>query len=194
MRKLSELSNPELAEFLLNGKSGDCLELNSDQSENTEGFRTIYKDKHMTIMFSSVTTPENEEIANFFIYSKWWGRIKNSFFTIETRTGKWEHVRCGVISSSLLNEWITKDTVPVNNTNQAIAIDSDVIDFDSFAKSYQKIHKVSPTYKVINVIRQSPNPWVEIEITVGDSKKRHCGTNKKEAANNWAVIFGHSYL
>lgn len=107
MKKLTKFSDEEICEFLLNGKKAHALELSTERSEfNETNFteRVIYKDKNVEIIYSFLKIAEDDMIQQFFIYSSWWGKIKNSFFTLEGFKGKSDE-RCGVININELKKF-----------------------------------------------------------------------------------------
>lgn len=188
MKNLSKLSNEEICEFLLNGKKGDCLELNPERSElNKTDFteRVIYKDKNVEIVFSFLEIAKDDMIQQFFIRSNWWGKIKNSFFTLEGFKGKSKE-RCGVINvDELKNFNVNGDYVPVNNRNEQAKIE--IIDFASLTLLCQRRFKASPSYQVVEIISEAPNSLVRIEVKMPDGKTHLSeGTSKKDAANRFA--------
>lgn len=189
MKNLSKLSNEEICEFLLNGKKGNCLELTPEHSElNKTDFteRVIYKDKNVEIVFSFLEITEDDIIQQFFIHSNWWGKIKNSFFTLEGFKGKSEETRCGVINiNELKNFNVNGKFVPVNNRNEQAKIE--VSDFASLTLLCQRKYKASPSYEVVAIISEAPNSWVRIQIKMPDGKTYFSeGTSKKDAANRFA--------
>lgn len=193
MKDLRNLTNEQICNYILNNKKADCMEL-SAEGELKEGLnpntgfttRIVYKDKHVTIAYSYLEIDEDDIIQNFFIISNWWGRIKNSYFTIDGERGKFGYVRCGVFSPGELEPFKTYNHVPVNNRNEQV--DIDVNDFASLALYCQRKYKASPTYKVVEVLSLSPNPWVRIKVRMPDGKTYyHEGTSKKHAANKFAA-------
>lgn len=191
MKNLTKLSNEEICEFLLNNKKADALELSKLRSAlNKTEFveRVIYKDKNVEIIFSFLYISEDDIIQQFFIYSNWWGQIKNSFFTLEGFKGKCDF-RCGVINIDDLQAYNNKrDVVRINNKNEKSKID--VIDFSSLVLACQKKYKISPTYKVVKIISEAPNSWVKIEISMPDGTFHNSeGTSKKDAANKFATNY-----
>lgn len=188
---LTKLSNEEICEFLLNGKKGNALELNPEHSElNKSGFteRIIYKDKNVEIVYSFLEIAKDDIIQQFFIRSNWWGKIKNSFFTLEDFKGKCEE-RCGVINvDELKNFNVNGNFAPVNNKNEQAKID--VADFASLTLLCQRKFKTSPSYEVIDIISKSPNSWIKIKVNMPDGKPHYSeGTSKKDAANRFANIY-----
>ena len=191
MKNLSKLSNEEICEFLLNGKKGDCLELNPERSElNKTDFteRIIYKDKNVEIVYSYLEIAKDDMIQQFFIRSNWWGKIKNSFFTLDGFKGKIDE-RCGVINiDELRNFNVNSDSVPINNKNEQAKIE--ISDFASLTLLCQRKFKASPSYEVECVISEAPNSWVKIIIYMPDGSKHFSeGTSKKDAANRFAKTY-----
>lgn len=192
MRNLINLSKEEICDFLLNNKKGECLELSPEEGTDTgkSGFtnRVVYEDKNMKIVFSFLEIAEDDTIQEFFIYSKWWGQIKNSMFTLQGWRGKSKELLCGMIEVNNLKNWNSGTNHAVNNRNRVA--DIEVIDFASFAQRCQKVFRGNPNYKVAEVISLSPNPWVKIEVTMPDgSRHEHEGASKKDAANRFAVAY-----
>ncbi len=190
MQNLINKSNEEICEFLLNNKSGDCLELNPDKGgKDNSGFvsRVIYKDKNIEIVFSYLKIEEDDIIQQFFIYSNWWGKIKNSFFTCDSYKGKSE-VKCGVINIDALKISKQNTTHKINNKNETAKLE--ITDFNSLVAYCQRKFKSSPSYNVVEVISLSPNSWVKIEVSMPDGSKHYFeGVSKKEAANSFAVDY-----
>jgi len=193
MKNLFNLSNEEICEFLLNNKKAVALELGSEEDvlennpDNKFINRVIYEDKTMKIIYSFLKIKEDDIIEQFFIYSTWWGKIKNSHLSLEGFTGKSQR-RCGVINIDDLKTWNSGTNHSINNHNAEVKIE--VTDFASLVLFCQKKYKKSPSYEVSEVISLSPNPWVEIKIFMPDGTE-HCyeGTSKKDAANKFAVEF-----
>ena len=186
---LTNLSNEEISKFLLNGKKADAFELSAKTKEQNIGFvnQTIYKDKNMEIIFSYLKITENDLIQHFLIHSTWWGKIKNSYLTLEGLKGKTQKVKCGIININDLKSYNINDDdkVAVNNKNQAATIE--ISDFPSLVLYCQRKFKVSPFYTVEEVIYESPNSWVKIKITMPDGKTYLSeGISKKDAANRFA--------
>lgn len=191
MKDLRKLTDEEICEFLLNGKKGDCLELNPERSEiNKTDFteRVIYKDKNVEVIYSFLEIAKDDMIQQFFIRSNWWGKIKNSFFTLEGFKGKSEE-RYGVINvDELKNFNVNGEHVPVNNKNQQAKIE--ITDFASLTLLCQRKFKSSPSYQVVKIIREAPNSWVKIEVKMPDGKIYFSeGTSKKDAANRFAMSY-----
>jgi len=192
MKNFKNLSNEEICNYILNNKKADCMEL-SAKEELKEGLnpktgfttRIVYKDKHVTIAYSYMELDEDDILQNFFIVSNWWGRIKNSYFTIDGERGKFGYVRCGVFSPDELKPFKTRDHVPVNNRNEKV--DIEVNDFASLVLYCQRKYKASPSYEVLEVLSLSPNPLVRIKVRMPDGKLYlQEGTSKKHAANLFA--------
>lgn len=123
----------------------------------------------------------------FIIYSPWWGKIKNSFFTIEGHKGRFSSVRCGVINVDNLKPFTSRTKHKINNKNKVA--DIEVTDFASFVALYQRKFDQSPTYTTTQVISQHPS-LVEIEINLPSHRVfRRTGKSKKHAANAFAVEF-----
>jgi len=190
MKNLTNKPNEEICEFLLNNKSGNCLELNPDKGGNdNSGFvsRVIYKDKNIEIIFSYLIIAEDDIIQQFFIYSNWWGKIKNSFFTCDGSKGKSE-LKCGVINIDELKFSKQNTTHQINNKNETAKIE--IIDFNSLVAYCQRKFKASPSYNVVEVLSLSPNSWVKIEVIMPDGIKHYFeDTSKKEAANSFAIDY-----
>lgn len=186
---LQQLTNEQIAEWLLNGKRGDLLELDAEHGPLKPTDRVIYKDKHMEIIYSVLHIAPGDSIEQFFFYSKWFGAIKNSRFTLEGWSGKTNVVRCGTIDVSQIKEFKSNTAHTINNKNQVAAIDGN--DFAAFVAYCQRVHKASPSYQVIRVIAQAPEPWVKIEINAPcfDGPCFAEGASKREAANSWAAKF-----
>lgn len=192
MFSLVNKSNEEICEFLFNGQKADALELSAERVEDDgrSGFvnRTVYKDKNIEVIYSFLKIEEDDIIEEFFIYSNWWGSIKNSFFTIGGEKGKSSQIRCGVINLEKLKKFSQKTNYAVNNKNMAVGIN--VKDFASFTQYCQRVFRGSPTYEVIEVVSLSPNSWVKIEILLPNGEKRYSeGTSKKDAANRFAASY-----
>jgi len=190
MKNLIELSNEEICEFLLSNKKADALELNPDRSgERKSDFieRTVYKDKSIEIIFSYLKIADDDIIQQFFIYSNWWGKIKNSFFTVEGFKGKSE-LKCGVINVDELKPFNNNgQSVAINNRNETAKIE--IADFNSLVAYCQRKFKASPSYETVEVISQSPS-LVKIKITMPDGKSHfETGGSKKEAANKFALKY-----
>ncbi len=185
--KLYKLTPEEIADFILNGKTSDCIELKvsspKDKKRDT-GFTDIivYKDKYMEIQYSYLETEEYDVIENIYITSNWWGRIKNSFFTIQGERGKFDSPRCGWVVDLQDMKSNFSERVTINNTNKIYDMKTQVNNFASFVMYMQKNHKQSPTYKVIKVVSESPRPWVAIEITIPGFGTYHAGGASKKAA------------
>ena len=192
MFSLVNKSNEEICDFLFNGHQADALELSSERG-NDDGRsefinRTVYKDKNIEVIYSFLKIDEDDIIEEFFIYSNWWGSIKNSFFTIGGDRGKTPHIRCGVINLEQLKKFTPKTNHVVNNKN--MAVDISVKDFASFTQHCQRVFRGSPTYNVTEVISLSPNSWVKIEIVLPNGQKHYSeGTSKKDAANRFAASY-----
>lgn len=185
-------SNEEICEFLFNGQKADALELSAEKAGNDgrSGFvnRTVYKDKNIEVIYSYLKIEQDDIIEQFFIYSNWWGSIKNSFFTIGGEKGKTPYIRCGVINLNKLKKFTPKTTHVVNNKNMAASIS--VKDFASFTQYCQRAFRGSPTYDVVEVVSLSPNSWVRIEIVLPNGEKHYSeGTSKKDAANRFAASY-----
>jgi hypothetical protein len=196
MKSLINESNETICEFLLNNKKADALEFGiyknivNGKSDFTE--RVIYEDKSMKIIYSFLKIKKDDTIEQFFIYSTWWGKIKNSFFTLEGFKGKCE-IRCGGINLNDLKTYNSDTNHVVNNHNQLAKIE--VIDFASLTLYCQKTMKASPTYKVVEIISQSPNPWVKIKVIMPDGNVYPKeGTSKKDAANRFAVEYANEIV
>lgn len=192
MFSLINKSNAEICDFLFNGKKADALELSAEKGKDDgrSGFtdRTVYQDKNIEVIYSFLKIEEDDIIEQFFIYSNWWGSIKNSFFTIEGEKGKFNHLRCGVINLNELKKTHQKTSHEVNNKNMAVGIN--VTDFASFTQHCQRVFRGSPTYDVVEVISLSPNSWVKIEIVLPNGEKHYSeGTSKKDAANRFAAPY-----
>jgi len=187
---LINLTNEEICEFLLSGKKADTMELNPERSRlKKTGFneRVVYKDKSMEIIFSYLKIADDNIIQQFFIYSNWWGKIKNSFFTCEGFKGKSE-TKCGVVNINGLQPFNYKgDAVTINNKNEIANIE--ITDFNSLVLYCHRKFKTSPNYEVIEVISQAPNSWVKIQVNMPDGKYFAEGSSKKEAANKFAVEY-----
>lgn len=180
----------KIIQFLFNGKKGDTIELSPERSnEKTEDIPEekeilIYQDKSMKVYFSYLIIEEDDVIEQFIIYSRWWGKIKNSFFTINGEKGKFTKVRCGVINSRDLETYQNQTNHPINNKNKVA--DIKVTNFDTFVKFWQRKYGESPSYKVRRVV----SPLVEIEVYVPKyGRYTHQGHSKKAAANEFAQKF-----
>jgi hypothetical protein len=190
VRSLVGKTPEEICEFLLNNKTGDAVELSPEKTETDTGFtnETIYKDKNIEIIYSYLVVGKDDIIEQFFIYSKWWGKIKNSHFTLDGNFGKFTGIRCGVLSLSEIKDWKSNTNHSVNNRNIVAAIE--VTDFQSFTLKCQKIFKDSPRYGRTIVLSQEPHPLVQTEIIMPDGKiHKASGKNKREAANNFALNY-----
>ncbi|MHA3046492.1 hypothetical protein JSO59_003885 [Riemerella anatipestifer] len=193
MRNLHKLSKEKIADYFLNNKQGDLLKLSPVRDNETDtGFTSIviYKDKHMEIIYSYLIVDEENDdiIEQFTIYSKWFGKIKNSFFTLNGEKGKFGTTQCGVISVRDLRNFKSKTNHKIHNTNKEV--DVEIQDFASLVLYCQKKYGASPSYRVTEVISLSPNSWVEIEITMPNGETHLAeGENKKAAANNFAKSF-----
>lgn len=192
MVSLVNKTNEEICEFLFNNQKSDALELPSERVEDDgrSGFvtRTVYKDKNIEVLYSYLKIGRGEFIEQFFIYSNWWGAIKNSFFTINGEKGKMPEVRCGVINLNELKKHTSKTNHAINNKNMAAKIE--VKDFASFTQHCQRVFRGSPTYEVIEVVSLSPNSWVKIKVVLPNGQKHYSeGTSKKDAANRFAASY-----
>jgi hypothetical protein len=191
MRNFINSTNEEICEFLLNNKKADGLELSAEQSEDENtGFksRTVYKDKTMEIIYSYLEIDDDDFVENVYIYSKWWGQIKNSFFSCEGFTGKSKVTKCAVFDLNEIKPYKAKTSHPVNNKNEAAQIP--VTDFDSLVKYFQRVYKKSPKYRVIEIISLPPNSQVKIEVIMPTGTIHVIsGTSKKEAANKFADLY-----
>lgn len=193
MKSLINLSNEEICEFLLNNKKADGLELNPEKNtdKDSSGFisRTIYKDKNIEIVYSFLKIEDDDIIEQFFVYSNWWGKIKNSFFTCNGFKGK-SATKCCVINLNELKSYNYGTMHQINNKNETSNIE--VFDFNSLVAYCQRKFKSSPSYSVVDVISLSPNPWVKIEVIMPDGSKHNFeGTSKKDAANRFAVDYAN---
>ncbi len=190
--ELLPLDKNYLMSFLLNGKKGNCLELSNDVNERRKSdFKKIliFKDKNMQIHFSYLSENYNGEnilIQQFEIYSNWWGRIKNSFFTIDGEKGKVpnKEKRLGVININELEEISFRKKVPLKKSfpNKKSGSSS----FADLVAYCQNNYKFSPSYKVVKQISLPPASIVEIEITMHNGSYLIQGASKKDAANNFA--------
>ncbi len=194
MKKLFNLQVQEIVNFLLNNKKGDCLELSAgrESADNKSGFIDIpiYKDKNMKIIYSYLVVDEKTDdiIEQFFIYSNWWGKIKNSHFTIEGDRGNFRNTRCGVININELKDWNSGTSHQINNKNATVAIE--IVDFASLTAYCQRVFKASPSYGEATVISESPNPWVEVEINMPTNRTYSAqGISKKDAGNRFAIEY-----
>lgn len=193
MKNLTEMSSEKICNFLLNGKKGRAMQVGLDKENmiNTSGFvnRTIYEDKNIKIVFAYLVVSEGDIIQQFFLYSKWWGKIKNSFFTLDGFQGKCDEVKCGLIHIEDLKDFYPgSKEVLINNKNQQAVIE--ITDFASLVLYCQRHFKKSPTYFVSKIIREAPDSWIEIEVTMPDGKiYTHEGFNKKEAAKEFAINY-----
>jgi hypothetical protein len=196
MKTLINASVEEICNFVLNGKIANGIELNPEREESPQGDngfidKVVYKDKSVEIIYSYCNVPQEGEtyiIENIYIYSKWWGRIKNSFLMCDEFTGKSEYTRCAVFSLGDFRAWNHKGSVQheIHNRNKVLPIE--VTDFDTLVKHCQRVYKMPATYRVTEVISLSPNTWVEVEINLPKGKSfRGQGANKKEAVNKLAV-------
>ena len=189
---LTKLSNEEICAFLLNGKRGDVMELNNTVVTELPltrfKERGIYKDKNVEIYFSYLEVSEDDIIQQFYISSTWWGQIKNSFFTLDGFKGKCGK-KTGVININELKSFNNNRTyVPVNNKNDHAQIK--IHDFASLTLYCQRKYKASPSYKVVEVISEAPDPWVSIKIYIPNGEVYFSlGTSKKDAANRFAKNF-----
>lgn len=191
MKTLTSFTNDDVCEFLLSNKKANALELSSERSDENNGFtkRVIYKDKTMEIIYSFLEIEKDDVIEQFTIYSTWWGKIKNSYFTLEGFKGKSDKIRCGVININDLKDWNSRSNHPINNHNSKASV-VEVTDFASFTLLCQKVFKASPSYEVKRVIRQSPDPLVEIKVIMPDGTEHlQKGSSKKDAANKFAVSY-----
>lgn len=110
MKDLRESSNDEICHFLLNGKRGKMTQLGLDD-ENYKGpvnyvNRVIYEDKKTKIIFSHLEIDRGSLIQKFFFYSSSWGRIKNSFFTLEGYQGAFDEKMCGFINIKDIADYV----------------------------------------------------------------------------------------
>ena len=168
---------------------GDCKEISISNEINKTEFteRVIYKDKNVKNVFSFLEISKEDIIQQFFIYSNWWGRIKNSFFTLDGFKGKSETC-CGVINIDELQNFNGKNFVPINNKNEQAKIE--VSDFASLTLFCQRKFKASPSYDVVKIISEAPNLWVRIKIKMPNGKTYLAeGTSKKDAANKFAKTY-----
>jgi len=182
---LKQKSPEEISEYLFNQKKGNADEMDKSESHIQACSLLIYKDKAMRVYYC----PDglDDGIEQFIIYSNWWGKIKNSFFTIQGQKGKFANVRCGRIILEMLKEYQSETNHEINNKNKVGNIT--VEDFRTFGLRIQREKGKSPTYKVKEVISQSPS-LVKIEVTVpGYGTYDHTGRNKREAADDFARTF-----
>ena len=191
MKNLTKLSNEEICEFLLNGKKADAMELgvadfgvNNSDSIN----RVIYKDKSVEIIYNYLEIAKNDIIQQFFIKSNWWGKIKNSIFTLEGFRGNCNEKKCGVIGMDELKDFNVGNFVPINNRNEQAKIE--ITDFASLTLHCQRKFKTSPSYEVVKIISEAPNSWVKIKINMPDGLIHFSeGASKKDAANRFAASY-----
>jgi hypothetical protein len=186
MKTLENLPNEEIIAYLFNNKTADALEISAKLPPEESCGLLIYEDKTMKVYYCCKRAG-NTVLEQFFIYSTWWGSIKNSFFTIGGDKGKSPNIRCGIIDREHLKEYKSKTNHEINNKNKVGNIT--VEDFRTFGLRIQREKGKSPTYKVKEVISQSPS-LVKIEVTVpGYGTYDHTGRNKREAADDFARTF-----
>lgn len=201
MNNLFNLEPKVIADFLLNNKKGDCFELAIDSGTPliTSSTRTgpdgrefknisIYKDKHIEIIYSYLIIAEDDVIEEFLIYSKWWGKIKNSIFTLGGDRGEFKNIKCGVINLNELKDWNSGSNHAIHNKNQKVEIE--ITDFASLTAYCQRLFRGSPSYGQVKVLREAPNSWVSVEIHMPDGIIHIAkGTSKKEAGKTFAKEF-----
>jgi hypothetical protein len=197
MKKLYKLTNEEICEFLLNGKQGDCLELNPKHASLNPRHpldfieHMIYKDKNVQIIYSFLKIAKDDVIQQFFIYSNWWGKIKNSFFTLEGFKGKSEEEKCGVINITELNEIkLNSDLVPVNNKNQIcstkVKTDNPIIELAEYCQKHFK-QNIETVVSIDGGSQHEPVIKADIIIPNGEVYSGK-GKNQKEAKQKAAIL------
>lgn len=191
-KSLINLTNESICEYFLNNKSADAVEIDLEDLKSIEADslftnRTIYEDKAMRIVYSYCEVEKGNIYEQFIVCSTWWGKIKNSFFTLKGHKGKCK-LRYGVIYRSKLSDHSSGTNHAINNRNSVAQIE--VTDFATFTKKCQRVFKDSPSYFVTKVVSLSPNPWVRIQVTMPDGTKHESeGYSQKDAANRFALRY-----
>jgi hypothetical protein len=196
MPKMAKMPTAQVAEFLLNNKKADLLELGgtitlTEKNTSTEVIRLIYKDKTMSIWYRTFWLVDCW-IEEFYVESSFWGRIKNSQFTCGGFKGKGQ--MCGVTSwggmphETSLRSWNSGTNYAVNNRNTVTVKKSNFENFSELVEYSQKTFKAAPKYEVTDTYTdRRNNTTITICVTMPNGIKHYAeGSNKKTAAENFA--------
>jgi hypothetical protein len=193
MQDLTKLSEKELCEFLLNNKKADALGLGTDRTVEESGFidKVIYKDKKdVEIIFSYLKVADDDIIQQFTIYSKWWGLIKNSFFTIDGFQSISNHLKCGVIDIHELSTYAPKTHVEINNTNRILTKTEKTDNpMTELSEEIQSMYGKPIQIEVTGKTGPDHDPLISVRITLPDNSIFEAtGKNKKIAKRQAAEL------
>lgn len=206
MNDLRESSNEEICHFLLNGKRGKMTQLGLDD-ENYKGpvnyiNRVIYEDKKTKIIFSHLEIDRGSLIQKFFFYSSSWGRIKNSFFTLEGYQGTFDEKMCGFINIKDIADYVYKPKSIPNHKEERESLKKKdekitikVVDFASLVLYCKQKYEKSPVYVIEKGDFAGHNSRVVVRATMPDGKMYLAqGMNKENAADNFAVMYAAKFI
>ena len=165
------------AKDLLNKKRVDFNMVDSiDHAQN----EIIYKDKTMTISILD---------RNLYMSSKWWGTVKNSFFTLDGMKGSSRVIKHGIASISDIGAFSPRDNVDIDRHNKVITLSAkpNETEIQFLGRIIQQRNGKNITYGVVSKIGPDNAPVITVKLVLPNGKEYLAkGSKKQIAANNAA--------
>jgi|GEM_PF-3832090 len=190
---LNGLSSAEIADYLFNAKKLNFSRISEEiliSWQKDLSPKTIYLDKSMSILYGI----GDDGVEYISIRSNWFGRVKNSQFNLSgfVRNEAFWCGYCAVTDILPMDDLtlgkIMNSIVENKNTNKA-NLSSVFTCFNDYVQYCQKKYGESPTYEVMSLGGYDHAPTVTITISSPDGIFIAEGSNKKNAANEWAKNF-----
>jgi hypothetical protein len=181
-KPLESESNEKIRDYFFNKKTANAVGISAEIICQNKSRRLIYENKSIKMkVYYCCIKEKNVIVEQFCIYSTWWGPIKSSFFTIDNNKENLSEVKCGIIDRKDLKSYEKSKNPKINNRK--------LENFQDLITKIKKETKKRPSYKVDEVISQSPSK-VKIEINVPSyGTFTWEGKNQQEAAKDFAQNF-----